>query len=66
MHKSPLDNPSSTGSASSQERQRRPLISGPQTNVHQPVGMQQTNVPIQAIRPNIQQASNTQQNTLQQ
>ncbi|CAG8538847.1 16097_t:CDS:2 [Cetraspora pellucida] len=28
--------------------------------------MQQTNVPIQAIRPNIQQASNSQQNTLQQ
>ncbi|CAG8810660.1 8759_t:CDS:1 [Gigaspora margarita] len=48
MHKSPLDNPSSASSASGQERQRRPIISGPQTNV-QPVGMQQTNVPIQAI-----------------
>ncbi|CAG8704853.1 1171_t:CDS:1 [Dentiscutata erythropus] len=32
MHKSPLDNPSSAGSASGQERQRsRPIISGPQS-----------------------------------
>ncbi|CAG8614547.1 2020_t:CDS:2, partial [Scutellospora calospora] len=70
MHKSPLDNPSlntpSTGSASGQERQRRLLISGSQPTAHQPVGMQQTNVPIQAIRPNIQQGPNTQQSPLQQ
>ncbi|CAG8569470.1 12518_t:CDS:2, partial [Acaulospora morrowiae] len=67
MHKSSLDNPPlnsppAAASATGQERppQRRSIISGSQQT---PV-IQQTNVPIQTIRPNLQ-VSNAQQNVIQ-
>ncbi|CAG8490651.1 2198_t:CDS:2 [Acaulospora colombiana] len=67
MHKSSLDNPPlnsppTAASTTGQERstQRRPIVSGPQQTQ-----VIQTNVPIQAIRPNLQQVSSAQQNVMQ-